>query len=73
MGSRHVALEWPKTTKRDAEGVEEEMSGQEVYPSPADWGSVVAPPAGQPQPLMILSIISAILCDFMHVLVHFEI
>ena len=34
----HIGLESPKTTKRDAEGVEEEMSGQEAYPLPSRLG-----------------------------------
>jgi len=33
----HIGLESPKTTKWDAEGVEE-MSGQEVYPLPSRLG-----------------------------------
>jgi len=33
-----IRLDSPKTTKRDAEGVEEEMSGQEVYPLPSRLG-----------------------------------
>jgi len=73
----HIGLESPKTTKRDAEGVEEEMSEHEVYPLPSRLGerhiSSSSGVWGGAPATNILDITHAILCDFMHVLMHFGI
>jgi len=36
----HIGLESPKTTKRNAEGFEEEMYGQGVHPLPSRLGGL---------------------------------
>ena len=56
----HIGLESPKTTKRDAEGFDEEMYGQGVCPLPSQLRGLgehhKLPPArsgAEPQPLII--------------------
>jgi len=62
-----IGLESPKTTKRDAEGVEGERSGEVIYPIPSRlgvWRSVVSSPGEVWAEHQLLIIFGHQICSF---------